>query len=1486
MNSKLPKYKIIIAFGILAFVVITSFVLIWLSRPQGERFLTLQIEGLLTKILLQPVNIDKLETNIFSRVEVTGLTVVSTADPPAIVIGLPSLRLRYGLLRMVVSGISLDSVLITSLNVDLRRDSLGRFNLNLLNAVGDADTKKKSGKPLRFAVKYIDIPTSQLAYNDQRIQIGGALKGLASIVQLHDLSRIEFALNAESIDFSHADKYAFTGDLFLSGGWRSPNLVIDSLSLLSDDLKVTSSGRIAFTGSSPGVEAKLELEGYLPTLFDSLEAVGIPSNLSGAGLILADVTMTGTFSEPAFEARATADDLIWEQVVARELSVSAKALRLAEVWAIATTVECTLTVDTDSLSKPVRLFTIVTFADSAITIKDFALSLPDIVLAGSVEFWESGDQTLVDGSVTVKGSLTEAADIAGAFTLPSIAEIEGTADLALVISGSLSDPYLSVAGSLPLLQRGELVISNLKLKGEYAKGSIRIDQIDGDVAKGRLTIQGDLETASLRHHLALRASNIDLYKIWSGLFKTRSPFEGFINADVVSSGPLTNPAACKLVGSVSLDTVEYADLAVPPFTSSFRADSGRVVFNFVQGESKIEAHGVLQRDSLSGEFTVHLPEIKPYAALANIESVSGALDAKGTISGSYPNPTVRLTINGTGCSYSNFPADTIRADLSFVNRTLDFENVFVTGKITEIDTTQPPFGMAGFTGNLTYTVKMHGTIADPVASLEVDVSDFNYHNVRLQSGRIAVASIDRTITLKEMQLDSDSLRITGTGYYSIDSAAGDVSLNFASSKIDSLTPDPLQGSLEVEYSYLQGSSGVRLSGRSIPIGPFLKMFGLKDVNGKLDVLMTAQVGEEMRIDQLELRVREVSISKARLDSVTLKGTLDSREINLTELNGYGQATAFHAFGKLGKDPRQKESAWFDNNNFIDAGFMGRIADFAIFQPLLPVGDSATGSCDIDVSVVGKLNRPTIKGTVKLTDGSLRSGGEKPLLDSLQVDIAISDTVALVNYLAGNYQGVPLLVNAEVKFRSVNWFNVDAKINIRNEEAVLIVAEVRRDSLNAVLTLHEFDLALIEPLVPGIDALGGVASAEVKITGSRKFPDFAGQVAADKLYLSPVALADSISNCSLRVSFDRRGIDLTTFYGELGDGTILASGGYIFAEASSTSKLTVKIKDSKVINSDKYTFIVKQGEISVSKSDRKTLIEGDLVFGESHLRSRFTPKMIIAMFRATERPVKAQSKFLEKIRLDVKVHDSEEIWIDNNLARAKLRADLAITGSPAKPVISGRISTVEGYVVYLDRKFNVEHASLDFYDPHRINPNIDLLATTEVKSYKSREETPHTVSLVINGELDKAIVSLTSVPPEDLSDIVALLTLGITRRDLTGVDGKQGDVKFQEAVRERVEMITSRRLSGYLSSNVENYLGLTSFTIENNLFQFDKNWGPQLIASKKLSKRTELTYTTTVGRINDQGIKLAYKLTERLAIEGQTDQIGRSGIDLTYKMKLP
>jgi len=275
---------------------------------------------------------------------------------------------------------------------------------------------------------------------------------------------------------------------------------------------------------------------------------------------------------------------------------------------------------------------------------------------------------------------------------------------------------------------------------------------------------------------------------------------------------------------------------------------------------------------------------------------------------------------------------------------------------------------------------------------------------------------------------------------------------------------------------------------------------------------------------------------------------------------------------------------------------------------------------------------------------------------------VSDTSLVVKSLLGKYKRVLISTNAVLKVRGASWYELSANVSADGHEALRLQGSLNRDAISANLTLKEFNLAYIMRLVPEVDALGGIATAEIKVTGTKSTPSFSGQLEILKLLFSPSLIPDTLKNGSLNLSFDNKMVGISKFDGDLGGGTVAASGKYFFDKNSKSSELTIQVRDVQVIHTRDYVLTLKKADISVSRPGKLILVDGDVVLGNSRLLYNFTPQMLIAMLKTSNQPKPEQSDLMRSVRLDIRVRNSDNLWIDNNLARIKLKADIALVGT--------------------------------------------------------------------------------------------------------------------------------------------------------------------------------------------------------------------------------
>jgi autotransporter translocation and assembly factor TamB len=372
---------------------------------------------------------------------------------------------------------------------------------------------------------------------------------------------------------------------------------------------------------------------------------------------------------------------------------------------------------------------------------------------------------------------------------------------------------------------------------------------------------------------------------------------------------------------------------------------------------------------------------------------------------------------------------------------------------------------------------------------------------------------------------------------------------------------------------------------------------------------------------------------------------------------------------------------------------------------------------------------------------------------------------------------------------------------------------------------------------------------------------------------------------IKLRFNQSQVIVDSVFMRMDDGSIFLSGTLAHQRGElQDADLQAIIDKVKISRPKQIVALVESAQFNYRKQNSYYLLDGDIILGECRMLVNFRPQSILPFARAIERPQKELPLFLQQSRLNVRLKESENIWIDNNLTRLRLHTELGITGSPAQPNVAGRVSVEEGYILYLDRKFKIKNGVVDFVDPDRLNPIIDFSAEATVKTYRATEMIPYTVTIAIAGPLDEVAVELKSEPALDKSNILSLLTLGVTRDELVGKDTEGKEGFLSSALLERAQSFSSQKISGYTTGKLGDLLGLDQISIEGNLFRFDKSWGPQLLTSKRISRRMTMTYITTVGHFNEGSIRLDYELSKHFSLEGETDQRGRSGMNLKHKLR--
>ncbi|MFW6082180.1 MAG: translocation/assembly module TamB domain-containing protein, partial [Desulfosalsimonas sp.] len=424
----------------------------------------------------------------------------------------------------------------------------------------------------------------------------------------------------------------------------------------------------------------------------------------------------------------------------------------------------------------------------------------------------------------------------------------------------------------------------------------------------------------------------------------------------------------------------------------------------------------------------------------------------------------------------------------------------------------------------------------------------------------------------------------------------------------------------------------------------------------------------------------------------------------------------------------------------------------------------------------------------------------------------------------------------------------------------------------------FPAKLAEGLADEIESPEGVASIEAMMSGSVDNPDFSADITLDGLGFTLASTMQKLHSINGRINITDKKSTVSGLAGKLDDGEFSLDGeagleNFIPVSADmdiSARRLPVHIPDMMEMRIDTDLKLAGTPDDSLL-SGEIMLIEG-LYFkdvnmslveqaGDIGKRRRRSPAR--SSFQMPDLP------FLKNLSIDVSVGHRNPFMVDNNLALLSIRPQLTVGGSAENPVITGRAEISEGTVAYRNTEFEVVRGVVDFIDPYRIEPEVDIRAESEIRQW--------TITLAISGTPENLDFQLSSNPAEEDADIISLLAAGKTTREMAGSGG--GGVSPERMLADLV--------GGRLEKQVKEGTGLDIVEVEYTQrgSESEAEQEVRVTVGKELSRRLMVKYGVErkSGEMVQQSTGV-YRLLENLSANAYQDTAGSFGGEMRYRLE--
>jgi autotransporter translocation and assembly factor TamB len=982
------------------------------------------------------------------------------------------------------------------------------------------------------------------------------------------------------------------------------------------------------------------------------------------------------------------------------------------------------------------------------------------------------------------------------------------------VAAAGAGPVLSTATVTARAERLTLFgqsFDTVDLAAELEGPRLRKATLEAASGAGRLRAEasGTVRPEPRDLRFSLRAERLPLARLLD--LPARAPkLAGTLDGTV--EGTLARPALAGLVASADLELRE--DRAAPRGTLAPKGRARLSVEKGIVTAESVELSERSSRASLSGawdephgtidaKLDVDSPDVGPWLALFGLEG-KGALSAHLAGAGTLARPTVDGTIRARDLVVSGSRIDCVELDARANGTRFEATNGFVAaydvtagveadGKLPLHGARSPEIDLrlrgVRFRGRPVADVNAHATLGATLdfrlatadgtvlatsafpprggfrASVEVARFDLSLlgaflppHLADLEgavTGR-AEASQPRSGPLQAEARIDDALvaaggrRISAKGIEA--SASGDV-VEVASAELrgddgsllslsgrGKLDGSRIEGRVRLEVPDLaayagllppppEGEAAVRFGGRLTGDVRFAGSLERPNFTGTLQGRDLALLGGALASLDATLKPGEDGTVRAAISLVGL--SWGSYRVEETKLDAV-----------LAKDDLAVEGTALDGRFRLKA--TGSLAGARPFE--------ATATLDaLDLSPF--LHAAGIPADVTAkTTGRIRARGTVADLRHLEVETVL-DTFDATHPKWGVHADAPVSVvvdRSRVEIRSLRLAGSGLEL-----EATGSLPFEGTGSGRLSLT-SSLDLAILLPFVDQLDRASGRLMARLDVAGTLERPIPTGSLSVEDALLDGPEFPTPIEKLAGTVSFHPGEVLSDGVSARIGGGTVSVAGTAVLSEGELRGvDVTLRARDLELESGKDLQ--VKAGADLAAKGEWPTpTVSGEVRFDDVvYVPSLDATELLKAFKSRKTRRTDAEKSDLpalvKGIALDVAVIARDAIHIEGNLGDAELGGSLRVKGTVGQPVVLGSISSTRGSIYVLGSSFELNRCRLSFSDPHAIDPDLDVSATTT----KSEEE----ITVMIDGRASNAQVLLTSSKGRSQAEIVSILLGG-------------------------------------------------------------------------------------------------------------------------------
>jgi translocation-and-assembly-module (TAM) inner membrane subunit TamB-like protein len=510
-------------------------------------------------------------------------------------------------------------------------------------------------------------------------------------------------------------------------------------------------------------------------------------------------------------------------------------------------------------------------------------------------------------------------------------------------------------------------------------------------------------------------------------------------------------------------------------------------------------------------------------------------------------------------------------------------------------------------------------------------------------------------------------------------------------------------------------------------------------------------------------------------------------------------------------------------------------------------------------------------TTAVASGSIRIVGELTDLNHLLVEGTV-DTLemTLFDYAIRNARPIRLALDQNVvRIQDLQVVGEDTQLTVGGTVSL-------HDERIALRASGDANLGILQGFFRDVRGSGRAALAAA-IDGPLYNPVFSGSATIADGRIRHFSLPNSLDAINGTIRFDPTGIRLDDVAATMGGGRV-QFGGRIGFDGYLPGDLNVSVRGADMhLRYPEGVRSTVDADLVVSGNVQALNLSGLVTVKSAIWASRIDPNAGFLDFgrrgSSTVDLAPAPATPTVPLRFDVEVRIPSTLRVENNVARLVASADLQLRGTYDRPLLFGRAEVDRGEVIFQDRRYLVTRGNIDFTNPTRIEPFLDLEAETRVRVPGQTYQ----VTVRALGTMNRLQPELSSDPPLPVADVLALLFSDVRRTSGPGdvelralQPESRNDLEYG-LIRTQATQLIAAPVTAQVGRIVEQTFGVDTFQVTPSVIdpysQSTRGLNPsaRVTIGKRISDRVYLTFSRNLSSSsNDQILLLEYDESDRLS----------------------